>query len=184
MKHFRLLNLFAATAVALSLVSCGWESSGDDDSWSDTPINVSGTYHGTSGYGGRVVSNISGTAIIYLSVQQNGTSVTITDNAGGQYTGKISSGSKTASGSSNSSIVQYAYNFEVAGTDYQGQYTRLVGTFEAVAEGQVLHDRVISGSWLGTVKNGAIYGLAASVTDSQLVNSGVTGSGSNESSSD
>ena len=174
MKHIRLLHLFAATCVALSLVSCVWESSSRDDSWSDTPINVSGSYHGTSGYGGRVVSNLSGTPITYLSVQQNGTAVVITDNAGGQYSGKISSGSKTASGSSSSSIIQYAYNFEVEGRDYQGQYTRLVGTFEAVAEGQLLHDRVISGTWLGTTRNGGIYVLAACVTDSQLVHSGVT----------
>jgi hypothetical protein len=174
MKHLRILNLFAATAVALSLVSCGWESSGRDDSWSDTAINVSGTYHGTEGYGGAVVHNLPGRAVTYLSVQQNGTKVFISDNLGGQYSGKISSGSKTASGSGSSSIIQYAYNYEVKGTDYQGQHTTLVGTFEAVAEGQLLHDRVISGSWIGSSKNGGIYGVAASVTDSQLVNSGIT----------
>jgi len=183
MKKMHLFVSLAALATAFVLAACGWESSGKDDSWSETPINVSGTYHGTSGYGGRVVSNISGTAITYLSVRQNGTAVTITDNAGGQYTGKISSVHKAAKGSGKSSIVQYAMNFEVAGNDYQGQYTRLVGTFEAVAEGTLLHDRVISGSWLGTAKNGNIYGLAASVTDSQLVNSGISGSGTNTSSS-
>lgn len=180
MKHIRLLNLFAATAVALSLAACGWESSGRDESWSDTPINVSGTYHGTDGYGGDVVHNLPGRAVTYLSVQQNGTAVTITDNLGGRYAGKISSGSKTASGAGSSSVIQYAYNFEVKGSDYQGQPTTLVGTFEAVAEGQLLHDRVISGSWLGTAKHGGIYGVAASVTDSQLVNSGATGRGTNE----
>ena len=180
MKHIRLLNLFAATAVAISLAACGWESSGRDESWSDTPINVSGTYHGTDGYGGEIVHNLSGRTVTYLSVQQNGTAVTITDNLGGQYSGKISSGSKTASGSASSAVIQYAYNFEVKGSDYQGQATTLVGTFEAVAEGQRLHDRVISGSWLGTAKHGGIYGVAASVAESQLVNSGATGRGTNE----
>ena len=182
MRKLQFLLPAVASVAAFCLGACGWESSGNNDSWSSTAINVSGTYHGTGGYGSRVVSGISGTQITYLSVHQNGTAVTITDNAGGQYKGKISSTHKTAKGTGSSSIVQYSMNFEVAGNDCQGQYTRLVGTFGAVAEGQLLHDRVISGSWLGTAKNGSIYGLAASITDSQLVHSGVSNPSSGNSS--
>ena len=176
MKKTFLLPAVAALAAAFLLGACGWDGSGKDDSWSDTPINVSGSYHGTAGYGGQVVKNLSGKPITYLSVQQQGTAVSITDNAGGKYAGKISSTHKTAKGSGSSAVIQYALNFEVSGNDYQGQRTRLVGTFEAVAEGNRLHDRVISGSWLGSSKNGTIYGLAASVVESQLGASGIAGS--------
>ncbi|MBQ7252586.1 MAG: hypothetical protein IJS32_08310 [Kiritimatiellae bacterium] len=182
MKKTSLLLSAASFAAAFLLGACGWDGSGKDDSWSDVAINVSGSYHGTEGYGGAAVKGLSGRTVTYLSVQQKGTAITITDNLGGRYTGKISSTHKTAKGSGSSSVVQYALNYEASGTDYQGQATRLVGTFEAVAEGQLLHDRVMSGSWIGSAKTGTIYGLAASVTDSQLVNSGVTGSGSGGSS--
>ena len=177
MKKTALLLSAMAAAMAFILGACGWDGSGKDESWSNVAINISGSYHGTDGYGGQAVRGLSGRSITYLSVQQQGTAITITDNLGGRYTGKISSTHKTAKGSGSSSVVQYTLNYEASGTDSQGQATRLVGTFEAVAEGQLLHDRVMSGSWLGTAKNGTIYGVAASVTDSQLVNSGVTGSG-------
>jgi hypothetical protein len=178
MKKTSLLLSAAALAAAFILGACGWDGSGKDDSWSDVAINVSGSYHGTDGYGGQAVKGLPGRAVTYLSVQQKGTAITVTDNLGGRYTGKISSTHKTAKGSGSSSVVQYALNYEASGTDSQGQATRLVGTFEAVAEGTLLHDRVMSGSWIGSAKTGTIYGLAASVTDSQLANSGVAGSGS------
>jgi hypothetical protein len=85
------LSTGALLPLALFLVGCDWESGSGDNNFNlsggSSNINISGFYRGT--LQGRAVDRTSNGNINFLTIQQSGNRVEITDNQGSKYVGTV-----------------------------------------------------------------------------------------------
>jgi hypothetical protein len=118
----------------------------------------------------RVVnSGASGSAIVALTVWHDGEQLSITDNNGRQYKGKLGeprgTGSPQADTNGNEVLTGIVLSqFEAKGTSAAGVSVRMVGTFQGEAAGVGgggLIDRRIIGTWIeNNGRTGDINGIA------------------------
>ncbi len=142
MKLRSLIGLTAMAAIVMGLAACEWSSSGDNDT-------TFTRYDGWNFSGSYRASEDSGSAYTQVIAQQDGRNLTLVDNRGGRYTGKITKQSSrpwtpdtstaedpaiSAYAPASSSLKYYfvTASFEVSGTSYRGRQTTVVGTFETV----------------------------------------------------
>ncbi len=145
-----------------------------------TPIIASYQYGKTGGLGtSGVEAGSSGKAIYSFTVQQDGNVLSIVDNNGATYEGKISSirttgaasqdlpDSASAPAAGDTAIASY----EASGTSAAGVHVKMVGTFQGVVGGSTetgitLGERIMLGTWIesGTGRTGDINGSASPIT--------------------
>ena len=145
-----------------------------------TQITATYTYYlsGTKGTTGADAGT-SGKPIYAFTVQQDGNSLSILDNNGATYNGKISSIRSTGGASqdlpdSASAPVtgdQLIGSFEASGQSAAGVEVKMVGTLQGTVGGAsdtgiTLTDRAMYGTWIesGTGKTGDINGSASPIT--------------------
>ena len=140
MKLRSLIGLTTMAAIVMGLAACDWSGSSDSDTtftrydgW-----NFSGSYRATEE---------SAAPYTQFIVHQSGNNITLTDNRGGRYTGKVtkqvtrpwtpdtSTAEDTgiAAYSASSSTLKYYFvteSFEVSGVSGRGRSATIVGTFE------------------------------------------------------
>ena len=141
------------------------------------PILATYAYtQGASSDSGGVNSGVTGNPIYSLNVNQDGNSVTVTDNNGAVYKGRIksvrTSGGTTQdnvgiTGASPVSGAVITASFEVSGTSGAGVSVKIVGTFSGIVGGSAtalaLQGRRIDGTWVeGGGKTGNVSGTTPS----------------------
>jgi len=141
-----------------------------------TQILASYTYtSGTSSDAGGANSGVTGNPIYTFNVNQDGNSVTLTDNNGADYKGKIKS-VRTSGGTTQDNVATQGSptagtvvtaGFEVKGTSGAGVSVKIVGTFSGIVGGSgaavSLQGRRIDGTWVEAGgKTGNISGTTPS----------------------
>ena len=160
-----------------SAVSATSTSSGSTTNQTSSGDTISSGAEVLAPSGKPVVSRPTGLTVRELVVHQKGQRLTITDNQGGKYTGTITDlrsamgkmnydNMKTVGGGTNAVSLATGdaviATFSCSGTSGAQMAVTITGTFQGkVAEGQVLANRTLSGTWIEAGGRGAtIYAYA------------------------
>lgn len=158
-----------------------WSFQLDDTQWSASArsiqVDYSYTVSNEGSAGGNAKSGVSGRSIYSYVVVQQGQNLTITDNNGAQYKGRIgelrsTSGTTPANSKETSAggIVlpkdgdTIVATFNCKGSSTAGKVVTITGTFQGTVAAGVFTGRTMQGTWIESGgKTGDINGSAASI---------------------
>lgn len=142
-------------AAVFFLTGCDWDSGSQanfNTSGGSSSVNISGVYRGTQG--SRAVQNTSNGNITFLTIQQSGNRVTVTDNQGSTYEGSI--GAPLFASAVNNGIIlpgAVASTYQISFTGKDGVAARDVefnGVITIVTVTDVIGEDVTGSSSSGT----------------------------------
>ena len=122
-----------------------------------------------SGGGGSAQAGSTGKTIYSFVVAQQGQNLTITDNNGAKYTGRISSLRSTSGVAPTNSLPRdgdtIVASFSTQGTSAAGKKVTITGTFQGTVATSVFTGRTMQGTWIESGgKTGDINGTAGAVS--------------------
>lgn len=139
----------------------------------------------TEGVTGTVKSGSTGKAIYALVVAQQGQNLTITDNNGAKYTGRITKLQSISGVNPTNSLPRdldtiYA-SFSTQGTSAAGKKVTIAGTFQGTVKNSVFTDRTMQATWVESGgKTGDIRGTTGAISIDYSVSTTQLGSGTNQ----
>lgn len=135
-------------------------------------ITISYSYYATTGgSAGGTTSGASGKTIYQFNVEHQGQHLTLTDNNGAVYSGKMKT-MRSATGSERTdetakwiptngdSIIA---TFNCSGTSAAGVKVEITGTFQGTVSGSVFTSRTLTGTWIEPSRTGNINGVGNSI---------------------